>query len=304
MKSLGVMVIVIGVAIYGTHAGLASLNASGAPSPQIATTASARSSPASSQESWFIGEGSVPFGEDTTLGEAKARSRDHARRAAVEQAVGTFVESQTTVYNFQLAEDLIKATARGIIVEERIVEEGVRKVELDGVQVGLIYATKLKARVKRVHAERTKDLVVKASVNKSVFFDGEEMEVRLTPSRAVYLHIFAIDQEDSVTVLLPNRFVPSTLIQAEKPFVFPSEAHKTMGLRLRVFSPKASKRSVERLKIIATTKDVDLVKNKFSEAVFRVYPGQHNGLATELLKELSLLEDSEWTEATVAYEVR
>jgi Domain of unknown function (DUF4384) len=302
MTSLGVRIIFIGVAIYGTHAGLASLNASGAPTPQIATTSSARSSTASSQESWFIGEGSVPFGEDTTLGEAKARSRDHARRAAVEQAVGTFVESQTTVYNFQLAEDLIKATARGIIVEERIVEEGVRRVELDGVQVGLIYATKLRARVKRVHAERTKDLVIKASVNKSVFFDGEEMEVHLTPSRPVYVHIFAIDQEDSVTVLLPNRFVPSNLVQA--PFVFPSEAHKTMGLRLRVFSPKASKRSVERLKIIATTKDVDLVKNKFSEALFRVYPGQHNGLAMELLKELSLLEDSEWAEATVAYEVR
>jgi hypothetical protein len=304
MSPLGLMLVFIGVGSYWAHADLPSLNAGSPPSPQVDTTSSTRSSTASLQESWFIGEGSVPFGEDTTLGEAKARSRDHARRAAVEQAVGTFVESQTTVYNFQLAEDLIKATARGIIVEERIVEEGVRKVEMDGVQVGLIYATKLKAKVKRVHAERKKDLAINASVNKSVFFDGEEMEVRLTPSRAVYLHIFAIDQEDSVTVLLPNRFVQDNFIQAEKPFVFPNEAHKTMGLRLRVFSPKASKRSVERLKIIATTKNVDLVKNKFSDAVFRVYPGQHNGLATELLKELSLLEDSEWVEATVAYEVR
>jgi len=167
-----------------------------------------------------------------------------------------------------------------------------------------MYVTKLKAKVKRVHAERRKDMVIRASVNKSVFFDGEEMEVSVTPSSAVYVHIFAIDQEDSVTVLLPNKFVQSTFIQAQKDFVFPSEAHKTMGLRLRVFSPKTSKRSVERIKVIATTKNVDLVKNKFSDAVFRAYPGQHNGLATELLKELSLLEESEWAEATVAYEVR
>jgi hypothetical protein len=65
---------------------------------------------------WVTVEGSVPFGEDTTLGDAKIRSRDHARRAAVQQAVGTFVQSQSIVYNFQLAEDLIQTTVRRLVV--------------------------------------------------------------------------------------------------------------------------------------------------------------------------------------------
>ena len=47
----------------------------------------------------------------------------------------------------------------------------------------------------------------------------------------------------------------------------------------------------------------DLVKAKFREGVFQVYEGKDTGLMTDLLRELALLEDADWAEATVAYEV-
>ncbi|MGH7251635.1 MAG: LPP20 family lipoprotein, partial [Nitrospiraceae bacterium] len=60
-------------------------------------------------EIWVIAEGIVSLGDDITIAEAKARSRDEARRKAIEQAVGIFVKGQRMVYNAQLAEDLVRS---------------------------------------------------------------------------------------------------------------------------------------------------------------------------------------------------
>lgn len=253
---------------------------------------------------WVTVEGSVPFGEDTTLGDAQRRSRDHARRAAVQQAVGTFVQSQSIVYNFQLAEDLIQTTVRGLVVEERILAEGAQSVGLPGDRTGLMYVTKLQARVKPIHSEHKGDLAVKVSLNKSIFTDGEEMEIRTSVNRDVYLHIFSIGQDDSVTVIFPNKHVKAALIPAHKDFIFPSELHKASGIGLRVFSAKTSQAGIERIKVIATTKKIDLIKGKFPEGIFRVYSGRDTRLITELLKELAMLDERDWAEATVVYEVR
>jgi len=253
---------------------------------------------------WVTAEGSVPFGEDTTLGDAKRRSRDHARRAAVQQAVGTFVQSQSIVYNFQLAEDLVQTTVRGFIVEEQVLQEGTQTVGAEGSRMGLMYVTKLKARVKPVHAERKGNIAVKTSLNKAIFTDGEEMEIRVTVNRDIYLHAFSVGQDDSVTVLFPNKYVTDNFVLAQKDFVFPNESHKMGGLRLRVFSTKTSKNGIERIKVIGTTKRIDLIKGKFPEGTFRVYSGNETGLVTDLLKELAMLDESDWAEATVAYEVR
>jgi hypothetical protein len=64
-----------------------------------------------------------------------------------------------------------------------------------------------------------------------------------------------------------------------------------------------SRRATERIKVIATRKKRDLVKAKFREGIFQVYDGQDTGLMTDLLRELAVLEDADWAEATVPYEV-
>jgi hypothetical protein len=70
-----------------------------------------------------------------------------------------------------------------------------------------------------------------------------------------------------------------------------------------VFPPSGAKRATERIKVIATRKKCDLIKAKFREAVFQVYEGKDTGLMTDLLRELALLEDADWAEATIPYEV-
>ena len=252
---------------------------------------------------WVIAEAIVQLADDMTMQEGRSRSHDEARRKAIEKAVGVFVKGKTVVYNYVLAEDLVQSIVRGIITDEQVLEEGVREVRQPSNERATLYATKLKARVRPVPAERKAEFSLKVALNQTVFREGEEVEIRVSSGHDVYLHLFSVGQDDAVTVLFPNRFSQDTLIRAEQPFVFPDDSQRAMGIRLRVFPPAGVKRSMERIKVIATRKKRDLIKSKFREGIFQVYEGKDTGLMTDLLRELALLEDSDWAEATVPYEV-
>ena len=101
----------------------------------------------------MIAEAVVQLADDMTMQEARSRSRDEARRKAIEKAVGIFVKGKTVVYNYVLAEDLVQSIVRGIITDEQILEEGVREVGQQSNERATLYATKLKARVRPVQAE-------------------------------------------------------------------------------------------------------------------------------------------------------
>jgi hypothetical protein len=252
---------------------------------------------------WVIAEAAVQLADDMTVQEGRSRSLNEARRKAIEKAVGIFVKGNTVVYNHVLAEDLVQSIVHGIVTDEQILEEGVREVGQQTNERATLYATKLKARVRPVQAERKAEFSLKATLNQTVFREGEEMEIRVSSGHDVYLHLFSVGQDDAVTVLFPNRFAQDTLVRAEQQFVFPDDSQRAMGIRLRVFPPSGAKRATERIKVIATRKKCDLIKAKFREAVFQVYEGKDTGLMTDLLRELALLEDADWAEATIPYEV-
>ena len=265
-----------------------------------------RQLPAGNQkgQAWVVAEGVVPFGEDTTLSDAKVRSRNEARRKAIEAAVGTFINARTIIYNYAVAEDLVQATVRGMIVAEEVLEEGAREVADGRGAKALLYVTKLKAQVQPIKAQHKSDFIVRAEFNKQTFREQEEMEIKVSSSQDAYLHIFNVSDDNSVTVLFPNRFAQKVFIPGKREVTFPSEEQRTAGIRLRVFTPRGHEKAVERIKVIATTTSKDLVKSRFKEGVFQVYDGKDTGLINDLLKELSLLDDSEWTEASLTYEVR
>ena len=252
---------------------------------------------------WVTVEGVVPFTDDHTISEVKARSRNEARRLAVEKAVGHFIRASTLVYNYVLAEDLVQSVARGLVVEEHILAEGVREsVDESGVK-GLFYITKLKARVKRTHAEHKEHFKVQGTLNKTLFHSKDEMQIHVKSSRDAYLYIFNIGQDNSVTVLYPNRFAQDNATSAGKDLVFPDDKLRSVGIVLRVFPPAGAVKATERIKLIAVTHKTDFIKDRFKEGVFQVYDGKDTGLITDLLKTLSSLDDSEWAESTIAYEV-
>jgi hypothetical protein len=264
---------------------------------------SPEASPVPSDGIWVTAEGAVSFGDDTTVAEARTRSRDEARRKAIERAIGIFVRASTVVYNFGLAEDLVHSIVRGVVIEEQILSEGVREVDIEKGQKALIHDTTLRALIRPIPAERRNHFAINGNLNKSIFFANEEMVITVAASEAAYIHIFNVEQDNAVTVLFPNKFRRDNFLSGKKELIFPDDELREMGVRLRVIPPAGASKALEKIKLIATKKNLDLPQGKFNDASFQTYQGHDTGLVTDLMKELTKLEDTEWAEMTVSYEV-
>jgi len=83
------------------------------------------------------------------VGQATAAALNNARRAALEKATGVEVRGTSTVYNFQLINDLVQTATRGIIVKEKVLTS---KCSSENDQVSC--SAKIEAWVKPLHAEK------------------------------------------------------------------------------------------------------------------------------------------------------
>jgi len=254
-----------------------------------------------SPEVWVEAEGVVAMGQETTLEAAQRGSLDAARRAAIEQAVGTFVSSSTIIHNNQLADDLVRSMVRGVIVEEKILKRGVSDAQ-DG--QGAAYQTRLKAKVKGIPAERRGSFAVKANLNRAQFNDGDESQIRVTVTQDAYLYIFNVGEDESITVLAPNRYEPETRLQAGSEFVFPTDALLQQNVKLRTWLLPNTTRSVEKIKVIVTRQPVALLKGQVSESIFKEYNAKQTALLIDLMRALAALDPADWAETTAVYEVR
>jgi len=252
-------------------------------------------------EVWVEAEGVVAMGQETTLEAAQRGSLDAARRAALEQAVGTFVKSSSLVHNFQLADDLIHTVVRGVIVEEKILRRGVVESKDDQ---GALYQTRIKAKVKGIPVERRGDFSVLARLNRTQFNEGDEVELRITPTQDAYLYIFNVAPDEHITVLAPNSFEPETPLRASKEYLFPSETLLSKKVKLRTWLLPGSTRSSETIKVIVTRQPVALLKGRVAEGVFMEYKPSETALLIDLMRALGAMDPADWAEATLVYEVR
>jgi hypothetical protein len=253
-----------------------------------------------------VAEGVAPFLKDMSLEEVRGRARDEARRNAIEQAVGVFVRSASVLHNSQITDELISSVSRGVIEQEQWSNERIEEVK-DGRRPGpavAMYRATVKAQVRPVRVERRAGFDVRGGLNKSVFQNNEEALIRIRSTQPAYLHVFSVTQDGSVTLLLPNKFVERNQITPDQEIVFPNDTLRALGVRLRVSLPKGEKLAREYIKVIATRKPVSLVGDNSADGVFRTYTGGENGMIQDVIKRLAQLEDEDWSETTLPYEVR
>ena len=254
-----------------------------------------------------VAEGVAPFLKDMSLDEVRGQARDDARRNAVEQAVGVFVRSASVLHNSQITDELISSVSRGVIEEEQWTTEEIQEVKEEKKGKGpamAVYRTTVKAQVRPVRVERRAGFDVRGRLNKTVFQDNEEALITIRSTQPAYLHVFSVTQDGSVTLLLPNKFVERNQIAPDQEVVFPNETLRAMGVRLRVSLPNGEKLAREYIKVIATRKPVRLVGGESPDGVFKTYTGTGNGLIQDVIKRLAQLEDEDWNETTMPYEVR
>lgn len=244
-------------------------------------------------------EGEAVLGDDSTPAQARALALNNARRAAIEQVSGVIVHGSSAVYNFQLISDLVASATRGVIVKEEILQDDIRK---EGKQI--VYYVKIKAHVKPLEGREKSSLkLVRANVvrygspssNTTIAFqDNDEIQVHAKTNIDSYIHLFSISQDGMVSKLYPNEYFKGNRISSESDFVFPDEKQRSMGLKLRVRTPKNLSRVVETILIVATKEKNDFLSNKKAD----------ESTITDLMMELSETDASLWTEQAVGYEIR
>lgn len=254
-----------------------------------------------------VAEGVAPFLKDMSLDEVRGRARDEARRNAIEQAVGVFVRSASVLHNSQITDELISSVSRGVIEQEQWTNEEIQEVKEEKKRSGpamAMYRTTVKAQVRPVRVERRAGFDVRGGLNKTVFQDNEEALIKIRSTQPAYLHVFSVTQDGGVTLLLPNKFVERNQIMPDQEVMFPNDTLRALGVRLRVSLPKGAKKAQEYIKVIATRKPVNLVGPDTSTNVFKTYTGGENGMIQDVIKRLAQLEDEDWNETTLPYEVR
>jgi hypothetical protein len=254
-----------------------------------------------------VAEGVAPFLKDMSLDEVRGRARDEARRNAIEQAVGVFVRSASVLHNSQITDELISSVSRGVIEHEQWTNEEIQEVKEEKKRSGpamAMYRTTVKAQVRPVRVERRAGFDVRGGLNKTVFQDNEEALIKIRSTQPAYLHVFSVTQDGGVTLLLPNKFVERNQITPDQEVMFPNDTLRALGVRLRVSLPKGAKKAQEYIKVIATRKPINLVGTDASTDVFKTYTGGENGMIQDVIKRLAQLEDEDWNETTLPYEVR
>ncbi|PKN18638.1 MAG: hypothetical protein CVU71_14260 [Deltaproteobacteria bacterium HGW-Deltaproteobacteria-6] len=245
-----------------------------------------------------IAEGRAILGDDTTPAQAKALALNDARRIAVERAAGVMVRSSSVVYNSELISDLISAFSKGLIVKEDILSEGLRTEEGHAA-----YVCRIKATIKPLRQRKQKDIrIIKAEVSRAdrpfsssapVFQDNDEIRIRVKTEGDLNINVFSVSQDGRIALLLPNPYVKLKQVSGGQDFIFPDESMRSSGFKLRVHTPKNLTRAYETIVIIATKEQKDFLSSKDRDATL-----------SDLMGELSLLEQSSWADATIGYEVR
>ena len=239
--------------------------------------------------------------ENITKEEARRFAIEDAVRNAVEEVVGVNVLAETLVLNFRTAGDIIRAIPYGKVVEKKVIDEGVKELrEKERGNLSLIYWVKIRAKVKKEKGEADPYFkIAEANLNREVFKEGDDMVIKVTPTRDCYINIFNILEDESVLILTPNRYKATNFIKAAETFTFPDEEDKKRGIGLEVHA-LGGKKTVETIYILCFKQPVRFDNQKFQEGVYGVYTGQ-TAFITDLIKEIIEIPLSERAEKFIQY---
>ncbi len=251
---------------------------------------------ASDNPLWVEAEGEAYLSEVETPKEVMERARRDAQNKAIEQAVGVFIRSHTLVSNSQLAEDLVYASVRGMAEKTEVIKEGWDDKDRN------LYRVKLKALVRPVYPEKGGGISLKLSLSKAILKGGEEVKIFFQSDRDSYVYIFSIAVDGSITLLLPNSINKDNFILAGNAYAFPTPESK-IHLRAMFLPDFKGRVAEEKIKLIATRKEEELIPLGFQEGLFRVYDATSTGMISDLVKRLNQLEPADWTEATAVYTI-
>ena len=257
----------------------------------------------SGEVEWVTVEGFAAL-ENVTKDKARKMAIDDARRLAVERVVGVNLISQTLVINNEISGDVVSTIPYGKVVAQEIIAENVELTQSQGSGKApyLTYKVKMKVQVAEQKGKPDPFFTVDARINRRVFKEGDHIEIRVTPTKDAYISVFNILADETVLILVPNRFRQDNFVKANNTFIFPDKNDRSKSISLEAFTGDGRKETKEMFHILALKEPMEFDTATFSEGVFGIYKGS-SGLVSDLVKQTVHIPLSQRAEAFLHYRI-
>ena len=200
--------------------------------------------------------------EDVALSEAKHRLLLRTRREAVEKAIGTdfrvsslFVDQMSQIGDaFEQnisSSNFVHSIAHGQITDEKV-EFTVENVSNSTIEIGLAYS----AGVRRAKGRRDPGFKVTCMSPRSVFQDGEEIELSVNATKDCYISIFNLAADDRVYLLFPNEASRDNRVPAGSIKEIPDRSMKERGIGIVLHPLPDRKVTSEMILVVATLQPI------------------------------------------------
>lgn len=251
---------------------------------------------------WVTVEGKAPI-VNISVEEARSRAIEDAERQAIEEAIGMDISAETLIVNLRLSGSILGAIPHGRVIKKQILEEGEREIPKKGQETPPpLYWVKMKAGVGEEDTGIDHSFSLEASLNHSNFKEGDEMAIRLKPTKDCYCSVFNILEDEKVLRLIPNLFKQDNFLPANKTFFFPDDNDKGKGISLRAHVPEDKDTVTESIYVVALKQPLGLGTLKMEEGVFGLYDGQ-TVFMKELIREIIGIPLSERAEQFIQYTI-
>ena len=189
--------------------------------------------------------------------EAKNLALRRARSMIIENANGVNVVSSVLVKDGALAAEFIKNYSSGIILNEKIEWLPITQYQKNTSTAPVPeYNVRVTADV--LLKEKNSDLVLKSSIDKTIYQDNEKFKINILTSKEANLAIFFLGYDDKIYKLLPD-VSKNITIKENTEIQIPRKGIDTFDLEVVV--PEKLKEVTEALWIIAAKQDENIPFN-------------------------------------------
>ncbi len=246
------------------------------------------------------------YGLGRTPEEAKQEALQEARKLAIEQVLGVKIQEVQQLFKGETNEkiydnfsQLIHSEVSGKITKEK---EPIYRSFFEN-QIP-IYTCRLTARVCAEKGKLNPGFKVNLILNHkdNIYREGDDLILRVLPSKDCYLTIFNVLSNGQVRVLFPNEMMPENRVTANRWFSIPSEADLAQGIHFRMGLLPDKDEDLEEILVVATLRECPFITGTKSSDGFSFIP-TYQGAFVELNKWLIGIPRGERAEAQVIYRI-
>ena len=235
--------------------------------------------------------------------EAQKDALQRARLSAVEKACGVKLQAESFVRDFDLLGDFIHAISYGHIISEEITSW---KVEVEQknprTPPTLSCLVTIKASVLQEKGNPDPSYQAKVRLNKKVYQSGDEMIITVNVTKPSYITVLNFTSNDRVILLFPNQIRRDNRMDAGREYQIPSAADREGVLRLQVSTLPEHKKDTEFIKVIATSKPINLLQGLSLKGQYGVMDTVSLAV-TELARLIAAIPVQDRAEDTAAYQI-